>query len=207
LRQHFWEAGSRHPELVVDLGDGIDTMPNPFLSLGKLCAARGITLTGEDAHTAMGDTGALAALLRHGLPHLQPSRAAARVAGSASVVEPACLLPRPSGLPQPAKPSHDWLPTTVTIPSAGGTIAFLGEDAHGWDFKVQKALDHATSLGLTPVPLDPDALAELVVVSSVFIDSPLMRRLRNAGTAVVESKAFLEAQRGRALPGKRWGER
>ncbi len=49
LRHHFWQAGSHHPELVVDLGDGIDTMPNPFLSLGKLCAARGITLTGEDA--------------------------------------------------------------------------------------------------------------------------------------------------------------
>ncbi|QPN64082.1 3'-5' exonuclease [Synechococcus sp. CBW1004] len=49
LRHHFWEAGSRHPELVVNLGDGIDTMPNPFQSLGKLCAARGITLTGEDA--------------------------------------------------------------------------------------------------------------------------------------------------------------
>jgi DNA polymerase III epsilon subunit-like protein len=207
LRHHFWEAGSQHPELVVDLGDGIDTMPNPFLSLGKLCAARGITLTGEDAHTAMGDTRALTALLRHGLPHLQPSRAAARLAGSVAAARPASLRPRPSGLPQRANPSHDWLPITVTIPSAGGTIAFLGEDAHGWDFKVQKALDHATSLGLTPVPLDPDALAELVVVSSEFIDSPLMRRLRNAGTAVVESKAFMEAQRGRVLPGKRWGER
>jgi DNA polymerase-3 subunit epsilon len=205
LLHHFWEAGSHHPELVVDLGDGIDTMPNPFLSLGKLCEARGITLTGEDAHTALGDTRALAALLRHGLPHLQPSLAAARVAGFASAVEPASLRPRPSGLPQPAKPSQDWLPATVTIPYAGGTIAFLGEDAHGWDFKVQKALDHANSLGLTPKPLDPDAPPKLVVVSSVFIDSPLMRRLRNAGTAVVESKVFLEAQRGRVLPGKRWG--
>ena len=207
LRHHFWAAGSYHPELVVDLGDGIDTMPVPFLSLGKLCAARGITLTGEDAHTALGDTRALAALLRHGLPHLHPSRAAARVAGSASAARPASLRPRPSGLPQPAPPSHDWLPTTVTIPSTGGTIAFLGEDAHGWDFKVQKALEHAISLGLTPVPLEPAAQAELVIVSSVFIDSPLMRRLRSAGIAVVESKAFLEAQRGRVLPGKRWGER
>jgi DNA polymerase-3 subunit epsilon len=207
LLHHFWEAGSHHPELVVDLGDGIDTMPNPFLSLGKLCAARGITLTGEDAHTALGDTRALAALLRHGLPHLQPSLAAARVAGFAAAARPASLRPRPSGLPQPAKPSQDWLPATVTIPYAGGTIAFLGEDAHGWDFKVQKALDHANSLGLTPKPLDPDAPPKLVVVSSVFIDSPLMRRLRTACTAVVESKAFLEAQRGRSLPGKRWGQR
>jgi len=87
----------------------------------------------------------------------------------------------------------------------GGTIAFLGEDAHGWDFKVQKALDHANSLRLTPKPLDPDAPPKLVVVSSVFIDSPLMRRLRNAGTAVVESKVFLEARSGAVLAAKRWG--
>jgi hypothetical protein len=70
-----------------------------------------------------------------------------------------------------------------------------------------RLLDHANRLGLTPKPHDPDAPPKLVVVSSVFIDSPLMRRLRNAGTAVVESKVFLEAQRGRVLPGKRWGER
>ena len=88
------------------------------------------------------------------------------MAGSASSARPSSLRPRPSGLPQPAKPSHDWLPSTVTIPSAGGTIAFLGEDAHGWDFKVQKALEHATSLGLTPMPLDADALADVVIVSS-----------------------------------------
>jgi hypothetical protein len=54
------------------------------------------------------------------------------------------------------------------------------------------------------VPLDPKAPADLLVVSSVFIDSPLMRQLRTAGLVVVESKAFLQAQRGSAVEGKRW---
>ena len=49
LRHHFWEASEALPELVLDLGDGIDTMPNPFVSLGKLCAACGINLSGDDA--------------------------------------------------------------------------------------------------------------------------------------------------------------
>jgi hypothetical protein len=49
LRHHFWEVSEAWPELVLDLGDGIDTMPNPFLSLGKLCAAHGVTLSGDDA--------------------------------------------------------------------------------------------------------------------------------------------------------------
>lgn len=208
LRHHFWEASEAWPELVIDLGDGIDTMPNPFLSLGKLCAAHGISLSGDDAHTALGDTRALAALLRHGLPHLHPSRAAVRVAGlNRPEQEPPALLPRITTSREGLQQSHDWLDTTVTIPAAGGTIALHGEDAHGWDFKVQKSLEHATSLGLVPIAFEPDVPADLLVVSSLFIDSPLMRRLRAAGQPVVVSKAFQEVQSGAAVAAKRWGER
>jgi hypothetical protein len=207
-RHHFWEASEALPELVLDLGDGIDTMPNPFVSLGKLCTAHGISLSGDDAHTALGDTRALAALLRHGLPHLHPSKAAVRVAGlSRTELQPPALLPRITTSREGLQQSHDWLDTTVTIPAAGGTIALHGEDAHGWDFKVQKSLDHATSLGLVPIAFEPEAPADLLVVSSVFIDSPLMRRLRAAGQRVVDSKLFQEAQPGATVAAKRWGER
>ena len=95
----------------------------------------------------------------------------------------------------------------MTIPAAGGTIALHGEDAHGWDFKVQKALDHATSLDLVPITFEPEAPADVLVVSSLFIDSPLMRRLRVAGEPVVVSKVFQEAQPGVSVAAKRWGER
>ena len=206
LRHHFWEASEALPEIVLDLGDGIDTMPNPFISLGKLCAARGINLSGDDAHTALGDTRALAALLLHGLPHLQPSRAAVRVAGiSGSELEPPPLLPRISTSGKALHQSHDWHDTTVTIPAVGGTIAFLGEDAHGWDFKVQKALAHANTLGLSPIPFAPEVPADVLVISSLFIDSPVMRRLRNAGLPVVASKVFQEARSGAAVAAKCWG--
>ena len=208
LRHHFWEAVDVIPELVLDLGDGIDTMPNPFLSLGKLCAAHGVTLSGDDAHTALGDTRALSALLRHGLPHLHPSRAPVRVAGiSHSAPEPPVLLPRTTTSRQGLQQSHDWIDATVLIPAAGGTIALHGEDAHGWDFKVQKVLEHATSLGLVPITFQPEAPADVLVVSSLFIDSPLMRRLREAGQPVVVSKVFQEAPAGAAVAAKRWGER
>ena len=75
------------------------------------------------------------------------------------------------------------------------------------DFKVQKALEHATSLGLVPIAYQPEAPADLLVVSSVFIDSPLMRGLRAAGQPVVVSKVFQEAQPGAIVAAKRWGER
>jgi DNA polymerase III epsilon subunit-like protein len=208
LRHHFWEACEAWPELVLDLGVGIDTMPNPFLSLGKLCAAHGISLSGDDAHTALGDTRALAALLRHGLPHLHPSRAATRVAGiSRTELQPPALLPRTTTSREGLQQSHDWLDTTVTIPVAGSTIALHGEDARGWDFKVQKALEHATSLSLVPIAFETEAPADVLVVSSVFIDSPLMRRLRAAAHPVVVSKAFQEARPGATVAAKRWGER
>ncbi len=208
LRHHCWEASEAWPELVLDLGDGIDTMPNPFVSLGKLCTAHGISLSGDDAHTALGDTRALAELLRHGLPHLHPSRAAVRVAGlSRPDLEPPALLPRTTTSRQGLQQSHDWTDATVVIPAAGGTIALHGEDAHGWDFKVQKALEHATSLGLVPIAFQPEAPADVLVVSSLFIDSPLMRRLRSAGQPVVVSKVFQDARAGAAVAAKRWGVR
>jgi len=208
LRHHFWQASEVIPNLVLDLGDGIDTMPNPFLSLTKLCTAHGISLSSGDAHTALGDTRALAALLRHGLAHLHPAQAAVRVAGiSPSELEPPSLLVRVGSRRQGLPQSHDWIDTTATLPAGGGTIALLGEDAHGWDFKAQKALSHATSLGLLPIPFDPDIPADVLVVSSLFIDSPLMRRLRTAGHPLVTSKVFQEAQAGEAVAARRWGEK
>jgi hypothetical protein len=158
---------------------------------------------------ALGDTRALVALLRHGLPHLRPSRAPVRVAGisGSAELEPPPLLPRSSTTRKGLQQSHDWIDTTVTIPAAGGTSALHGEDAHGWDFKVQKALAHVTSLGLVPIAFEPDAPADVLVVSSLFIDNPVMRRLRTACHPVVASKVFLEARSGDEVAARRWGER
>jgi hypothetical protein len=67
-------------------------------------------------------------------------------------------------------------------------------------------------LDAVPVP-DPvlqrkklsESAADVLVVSSLFIDSPVMRRLRAAGLPVVASKVFLEARSGAVLAAKRWG--
>jgi len=70
---------------------------------------------------------------------------------------------------------------------------------------VQKALAHATTLGLVPIAFEPVAPADVLVVSSLFIDSPVMRRLRAAGLPVVASKVFQEARSGAVLVAKCWG--
>ncbi|MEB3360508.1 MAG: hypothetical protein VKI42_00095 [Synechococcaceae cyanobacterium] len=96
---------------------------------------------------------ALAALLRHGLAHLHPSRAAVRVAGlSRPELEPPALLLRGTTSREGPQQSHDWLDTTVTIPASGGTIALHGEDAHLLPALNRTMNDHVTTKAL-PVPL------------------------------------------------------
>lgn len=121
LRRHFEEL----PSLEIDLGDGIDTMPSPRRKLQLLCADHGIELMDSDAHTALGDTQALAALLQTMPAHLKPAATAAWVQGA---------LPKTSqegGLPRSAAAA-----SVVTPPSPGQK-----EDSQGWNHQ---------SLELTP---------------------------------------------------------
>ena len=48
-------------------------------------------------------------------------------------------------------------------------MAQAGEDAHGWEFKVQKALNHATNLGLAPIPFNPEQPADVMVVPRALV--------------------------------------
>jgi hypothetical protein len=57
LRHHFWEASEAWPELVLDLGDGIDTMPIPSSASASSArptasASRAMTLTPPSATRA-----------------------------------------------------------------------------------------------------------------------------------------------------------
>jgi DNA polymerase-3 subunit epsilon len=58
------------PEIRIDLGLGIDTMPIPKVKLAELCAIHGVKLELEYAHSAMGDTRALAEVFQKGLAYL-----------------------------------------------------------------------------------------------------------------------------------------
>lgn len=59
LERHFREVAS----ISIDLGDGIDTMPNPRRKLTSLCDQHGVGYDPNDCHTALGDVRALAALV------------------------------------------------------------------------------------------------------------------------------------------------
>jgi DNA polymerase III epsilon subunit-like protein len=59
--------------IVIELGRGIDTMPTPRRKLAAVCAAYGVVLDKVEAHTAMGDTRALARAFTNGMGHVQPA--------------------------------------------------------------------------------------------------------------------------------------
>jgi hypothetical protein len=49
---------------------------------------------------------------------------------------------------------------------AARALAVADEGALGWDFKVRKALEHASNLALIPLPLDPDLPADRLVAAT-----------------------------------------
>jgi DNA polymerase III epsilon subunit family exonuclease len=69
--------------LRIDLGLGLDTMPTPKRKLSKLCEEYGVILQEEHAHTALGDTRALAEVFRKGLDYLSKQTRAVQAVSTA----------------------------------------------------------------------------------------------------------------------------
>jgi DNA polymerase III epsilon subunit family exonuclease len=69
--------------LSIDLGLGLDTMPSPKRKLSKLCEDYGVILLEEQAHTALGDTRALAEVFRKGLDYLSKQTRAVQAISAA----------------------------------------------------------------------------------------------------------------------------
>lgn len=72
LKAHFCAVEN----IVIELGRGIDTMPTPRRRLAEVCAAHGVVLDKMEAHTAMGDTRALAKAFTNGMGYVQPAESA-----------------------------------------------------------------------------------------------------------------------------------
>lgn len=69
LEAHFTKVEG----VDLSLGRGVDTMPRPMLKLAELCSRHGVQIEVGQAHTALGDTRALAKALQRGMAHLNPA--------------------------------------------------------------------------------------------------------------------------------------
>jgi DNA polymerase-3 subunit epsilon len=160
LDRHFKEVDA----ISIDLGGGIDTMPNPRRKLSALCDVHGVSYDPNDCHTALGDVRALAQLVPKLLQDLSPtskhvvcasnpllsnqssqgftrSQAIASGCGAAArAITSQATPPQPSGL-------GEWRATAITLQPG---LVFVGTQnkAPSKLAVLQQAEDHLLALGL-----------------------------------------------------------
>ena len=191
LDRHFKEVEA----ISIDLGGGIDTMPNPRRKLSSLCDAHGVSFDPNDCHTALGDVRALAQLVPKLLQDLSPaskhvvcasnpllstqsrqgftrSQAIASGCGvAARAITTQATPPQPTGL-------GGWRATAITLQPG---LMFVGTQnkAPSKLAVLQQAEDHLLALGLKLMVKRARIIASdkpaFVVAPSLEVSSTKMR--------------------------------
>lgn len=206
LKRHFAEV----PGLSVDLGDGIDTMPQPRRKLSTLCRQHGIELKHGDAHTALGDTRALAALLRNKPGHLRPAGVAAAAADAVPPLADSPALTRSDvNRAQPAQPkarTGEWISHSLDL-KPGLEFMATGPKSKGVDTEIRRGEAHGEQLGLhykkrnnIPKRTPPAFLLS----TSLRLATGKMREAREQGLAVVTVADLMRCTCGDSVRAHRW---
>lgn len=211
LKRHFAEV----PGLSVELGDGIDTMPHPRRKLSTLCRQHGIELKDDDAHTALGDTRALAALLRSKPGHLRPAGVAAAAADAVPPLADGPALSRSDAnraqdqQPQPAEPkagTGEWVSHSLDL-KPGLHFMATGPKSTGVDTEIRRGEAHGEQLGLhynkrnnIPKRTPPAFLLS----TSLRLATSKMREAREQGLAVVTVADLMRCACGDSVRAHRW---
>ncbi|MEB3353343.1 MAG: hypothetical protein VKM34_03800 [Cyanobacteriota bacterium] len=180
----------------LSLGSGVDTMPTPRVKLVELCARHGVVLDQAVAHTALGDTRALARALRNGMAHLKPATSAVTVRHNGLLERPARTLTR--AMAAAAQPSSDW--TTVTIELEPGQLFITtGPASMRTDTEIKRAEAYGIRLGVeyrkvNGIPKrNPPAF---VLSTSLTLATRKMTEARELQRPVVLCSDFLQARIG-----------
>lgn len=211
LKRHFAEV----PGLTIELGDGIDTMPHPRRKLSTLCRQHGIELKDDDAHTALGDTRALAALLCSKPGHLRPASVAASTAGAFPPLGDSAALTRSDSnraqdqQPQPAQPktrTGEWVIHSLDL-KPGLEFMATGPKSKGVDTEIRRGEAHGEQLGLhykkrnnIPKRTPPAFLLS----TSLRLATCKMREAREQGLAVVTVADLMRCACGDSVRAHRW---
>lgn len=206
LKRHFAEV----PGLSVELGDGIDTMPHPRRRLSTLCRQNGIELKVDDAHTALGDTRALAALLRSKPGHLMPAVVVAAAADAMpSMADRPALIRSDVNRAQPAQPkarTGEWISHSLDL-KRGLEFMATGPKSKGVDTEIRRGEAHGEQLGLhykkrnnIPKRTPPAFLLS----TSLRLATGKMREAREQGLAVVTVADLMRCACGDSVRAHRW---
>jgi DNA polymerase III epsilon subunit-like protein len=201
LRAHYEAIGG----VEIQLGDGVDTMPRlGARKLKDVCAQCGVDLAEADAHSAMGDTRALARAFRQGMAHVTAATAHVTVTTNALLAAPAPTLTRAMvAVPQPRT---TWEPMQWML-ERDQTFAASGPKSTKADSPIHRGRDALVQLGLTykkvnaiPKRNPPDFL----LTTSLELDNTKMRDARASGLPVVLLSDITTARLGSSLRAWRW---
>jgi DNA polymerase III epsilon subunit-like protein len=197
LEAHFAEVDG----VEISLGKGVDTMPTPRVKLVDLCARHGVELDASVAHTALGDTRALARALQSGMAHLVPAGSAVAVHRNGLLEQSPRTLTR--ALAAGSKPSSGW--TTVPIRLEKGMLFFTtGPKSMSTDTEIKRAEAHAIRLGLTyrkvnSIPKrNPPAF---LLSTSLMLENRKMLDVREQGIPVILCRDLMRARIGSSVKG------
>jgi hypothetical protein len=201
LREHYEAIEG----VVIQLGDGVDTMPRSGArKLKDVCAQCGVDLADSDAHSAIGDTRALARAFREGMAHVSAASACVVVTSNALLSAPAPTVTR--GMVASPRPTSKWEPLQWTL-ERDQTFASSGPKSTRADTPIRKGRDALVQLGLTyksvnsiPKRNPPDFL----LTTSLELDNTKMRDARACGLPVVLLSDITTARIGSSLRAWHW---
>ena len=203
LEAHFAEVDG----IELSLGSGLDTMPTPRVKLVELCARHGVVLEQAVAHTALGDTRALARALRSGMAHLEPATSAVTVHHNGLMEQPARTLTRAmatapvTATAAAVRPSSGWSAVTIQL-EAGQPFITTGPASTKTNTEIKRAEAYGIRLGLeyckvNAIPKrNPPAF---VLSTSLTLDTRKMTEAREQGLPVVLCSDFLQARIGSSV--------
>ena len=191
--------------VMIELGDGVDTMPRSGArKLKAMCAQLGVELDDAEAHSALGDTRALAHAFRRGLPHVQPASNCVTVSDNSLLAAPARTLTR--AMLGSAQTRSVWEPMQLTL-TADQSFASTGPKSTKTDTPIKRGQDALIRLGLTyrrissiPKRNPPDFL----LTTSLNLSNTKMREARERSFPVVLLSDITSASIGSTIRAWRW---
>ena len=184
----------------LHLGDGLDTMPTPRIKLVDLCARHGVVLESGDAHTALGDTRALAKALKNGMAHLKPAQTAVVVRRNDRLSHSTANLTRAmvAAAKPPVDSTNNWQKHSIQL-EPGLVFMTTGPASMKADTEIKRAELHVTSLGLeyrkvSSIPKrNPPAF---LLTTSLGLSTRKMQDARELGVPVVLCRDVMRARQG-----------
>lgn len=191
--------------VVIQLADGVDTMPRSGArKLKDVCAQCGVDLADSDAHSAIGDTRALARAFREGMAHVSAASACVVVTSNALLSAPAPTVTR--GMVASPRPTSKWEPLQWTL-ERDQTFAASGPKSTRADTPIRKGRDALVELGLiyrkvNSIPKrNPPAF---LLTTSLALDNTKMRDARMSGLPVLLLSDIRAARLGSTVRAWRW---